>query len=147
MDLELRSYDEQSERGPVEWPDGPAQPEPAEPAESGGPTAMGPNRSMARMTAIMAANILCKGAPGAQDTQNQQAQNGQPQGGPNQNPYYGPYAYNPNYGPNGQPAWGPDGRRYQADGQSNSQADGQPNGPWGDQSQPGWQQTNWYVGN
>ena len=21
------------------------------------------------------------------------------------------------------------------------------NGPWGDQSQPGWQQTNWYVGN
>lgn len=42
---------------------------------------------------------------------------------------------------------GPDGRRYQADGQSNSQADGQPNGPWGDQSQPGWQQTNWYVGN
>ena len=67
--------------------------------------------------------------------------------GPNQNPYYGPYAYNPNYGPNGQPAWGPDGRRYQADGQSNSQADGQPNGPWGDQSQPGWQQTNWYVGN
>lgn len=88
-----------------------------------------------------------QGAPGAQDTQNQQAQNGQPQGGPNQNPYYGPYAYNPNYGPNGQPAWGPDGRRYQADGQSNSQADGQPNGPWGDQSQPGWQQTNWYVGN
>ena len=63
-----------------------------------------------------------QGAPGAQDTQNQQAQNGQP-------------------------AWGPDGRRYQADGQSNSQADGQPNGPWGDQSQPGWQQTNWYVGN
>ena len=42
-----------------------------------------------------------QGAPGAQDTQNQQAQNGQPQGGPNQNPYYGPYAYNPNYGPNG----------------------------------------------
>lgn len=78
-----------------------------------------------------------QGAPGAQDTQNQHAQN----------PYYGPYAYNPNYGPNGQPAWGPDGRRYQADGQSNSQADGQPNGPWGDQSQPGWQQTNWYVGN
>ena len=32
-------------------------------------------------------------------------------------------------------------------GESNSQADGQPNGPWGDQSQPGWQQTNWYVGN
>ena len=88
-----------------------------------------------------------QGAPGAQDTQNQHAQNGQPQGEPNQNPYYGPYAYNPNYGPNGQPAWGPDGRRYQADGQSNSQADGQPNGPWGDQSQPGWQQTNWYVGN
>lgn len=60
-----------------------------------------------------------QGAPGAQDTQNQHAQNGQPQGEPNQNPYYGPYAYNPNYGPNGQPAWGPDGRRYQADGQSN----------------------------
>ena len=43
-----------------------------------------------------------QGAPGAQDTQNQHAQNGQPQGEPNQNPYYGPYAYNPNYGPNGQ---------------------------------------------
>ena len=69
-----------------------------------------------------------QGAPGAQDTQNQQAQNGQPQGGPNQNPYYGPYAYNPNYGPNGQPAWGPDG---------------QP----GNQNQSGWQQTSWVAGN
>ena len=29
-----------------------------------------------------------QGAPGAQDTQNQHAQNGQPQGEPNQNPYY-----------------------------------------------------------
>ena len=54
------------------------------------------NRSMARMTAIMAANILRKDCAGAQDTQNQHAQNGQPQGEPNQNPYYGPYAYNPN---------------------------------------------------
>mgnify|MGYP000694773508 CR=1 FL=1 len=88
-----------------------------------------------------------QGAPGAQDTQNQHAQNGQPQGEPNQNPYYAPYAYNPNYGPNGQPAWGPDGRRYQADGQSNSQADGQPNGPWGDQSQPRLAADHWYVGN
>ena len=69
-----------------------------------------------------------QGAPGAQDTQNQQAQNGQPQGGPNQNPYYGPYAYNPNYGPNGQPAWGPDGRP-------------------GNQNQSGWQQTSWVAGN
>ena len=55
------------------------------------------------------------------------------QGGANQNPY-GPYAYNPNYGPNGQPAWGPDGQQYQ----NNGQADG------GNQS--GWQQTNWYTG-
>ena len=50
-----------------------------------------------------------------------------PQGGPGQNPYYGPYAYNPGYGPNGQP--------YQADEQRN------------DQDQSGWQQTNWYTGN
>lgn len=49
-----------------------------------------------------------------------------PQGGPGQNPYYGPYAYNPGYGPNGQP--------YQADEQRN------------DQDQSGWQQTNWYTG-
>ena len=88
MDLELRSYDEQSKRGPVEWPDGPAQPEPAEPAESGGAG----QPQYGAYDSNHGGQYPPQGAPGAQDTQNQQAQNGQPQGGPNQNPYYGPYA-------------------------------------------------------
>lgn len=73
-----------------------------------------------------------QGAPDGQGAQGAQ-------GAPNQNPYYGPYAYNPNYGPNGQPAWGPNGQPYQANGQADDQA--------GNQNQSGWQQTNWYAGN
>ena len=61
MDLELRSYDEQSERGPVEWPDGRFSPAAIRlRATSRIRRVNRANRSMVRMTAIMAANILRK---------------------------------------------------------------------------------------
>nr|WP_234446010.1 hypothetical protein [Bifidobacterium longum] len=68
-----------------------------------------------------------QGAPGAQDTQNQQAQNGQPQADRTRTrttartPTIRTMARTP-------PAWGPDGRP-------------------GNQNQSGWQQTSWVAGN
>ena len=105
------------------------------------------NRSMVRMTAIMAANILRKVRRERKTLRISMRRTASHKANRTRTRTTARTPTIRTTDPNGQPAWGPDGRRYQADGQSNSQADGQPNGPWGDQSQPGWQQTNWYVGN
>ena len=102
------------------------------------------NRSMVRMTAIMAANILRKVRRERKTLRISMRRTASHKANRTRTRTT---ARTPTIRTMTRTASRHGGRRYQADGQSNSQADGQPNGPWGDQSQPGWQQTNWYVGN